>query len=355
MYFYPLNIIRFGLAAGVLLFHYGTAYYPFNIPILKTIIEHSSFRVSFFFFISGFVMCLVYAKQGENLLTRDFYIKRFTRIFPVYWLAFIATLILVIFVNHASPKGLVIILHFLGLQSLNPGYVLDLNFTAWSISVDLVFYLLFPLLLKWLLKIPDSKIFGVTIIVWLVQTLQHIFFVENIGGSGKVAQEFVDSFALWHLPTFFVGMVSARLIIAENLPETFKRYATFYFMLSVLFFIYLVLIPNPILKYVHNGLLSPVFAVFVMTLFYDKSGIAKFLSLKPLSRLGDLSFGIFIYQYPVWLVCSYLFTQEFKQTSWFFTIYCGSLLIFCWMANLFFEKPILDFLRLNLRKEPIKT
>ncbi|NBQ47462.1 MAG: acyltransferase, partial [Sphingobacteriia bacterium] len=137
VYFHPLNFIRFLLAIGVLLFHYGTAYFPFSEPALKTLINHSAFRVSFFFFISGFVMTLVYQQKEGMLSPLYFYKKRLTRILPVYWLAFFITLLLVLVVKGAGPKGLVILLHALGLQTWNPGYVLDLNFTTWSVSIEL--------------------------------------------------------------------------------------------------------------------------------------------------------------------------------------------------------------------------
>src|SRR4051812_37215282 len=104
MFFHPLNFIRFILALGVVLFHYGILYYPFNSGHLNTLIVNSTFRVSFFFFISGFVMMLVYGPQAENLKPRTFYKKRLTRILPMYWLAFFLTLILVITVLGAGPK-----------------------------------------------------------------------------------------------------------------------------------------------------------------------------------------------------------------------------------------------------------
>jgi peptidoglycan/LPS O-acetylase OafA/YrhL len=201
VYFHPLNFIRFILALGVLLFHYGVNYYPFNLPHLKTLIANSSFRVSFFFFISGFVMSLVYGRQ-QDLTPQHFYLRRFTRIFPVYWLAFVFTILVVIFLNHASPRGLNIILHFLGLQSLYSGHVLDLNFTTWSISVELVFYLLFPFLLRWMMKLSLTRLTIAVIVIWTVQSLQHILFVEFLYNGTKPMEEFINTFPLGIFPRF---------------------------------------------------------------------------------------------------------------------------------------------------------
>ena len=344
-YFHPLNFIRFILATGVVLFHYGVNYYPFNTPILKALILHSSFRVSFFFFISGFVMTLVYSKQSQNLTPTAFYKKRFARIFPVYWLAFVCTLLLVLFVNNSLPKGLIILLHAFGLQSWDPGYVLDLNFTTWTISVELFFYLLFPFLLKWIVLLSDQKLLLVSFIVWVLQSIQHIAFIELLPYHGKVTEEFISTFPLWHLSTFFVGMATARLILNGSIKSFFNDYSLLFLALSLAIFGYVLFVPNPILKYIHNGLLSPLFSLFIIALFYDTSLLNRFLSLKPISKLGDLSYGLFIFQYPLWIICTKIFNATFVVSSWFFFIYFILLMVVSWVINKVFEKPMLQLLR----------
>jgi peptidoglycan/LPS O-acetylase OafA/YrhL len=345
VYFHPLNFIRFVLAVGVILFHFGVNYYPFNLPVLKTLIQNSSFRVSFFFFISGFVMSMVYAKQVPGLTAAYFYKRRFTRIFPVYWLAFILTILGLVFLNHAAPRGLNIIIHFLGLQSLYPGNALDLNFTTWSISVELVFYLVFPFLLKWMIQLSSKKLLMVTLIIWLIQSLQHILFIEFLYDGTKAVEEFINAFPLWHLPTFFAGMATARFIALNSFSEFFTKNAFSFFITGLLIFSYIIFIPNPILKYIHNGLLSPLFLIVVASLYYDTSIVNRILSHKHLSRLGDLSYGLFIFQYPVWIICTKLSGENFIRTSWFFSLYFACLLIVSITINMIFEKPLLRILR----------
>lgn len=345
VYFHPLNFIRFILAVGVVMFHYGVNYYPFNEGILNTLIVNSSFRVSFFFFISGFVMCMVYSKQLQGLTAKYFYKRRFSRIFPLYLLAFIWTLLVVIFVKDAAPKGLVIITHALGLQSLNPGYVLDLNYPTWSISVELVFYLIFPFMLRWMMRLSLRKLFVISSLAWFLQSLQHILFVEYVYNGTKVAEEFISTFPLWHLPTFFAGMVAARLITLKEEGTVFTKRATLFLVLSLVAFAYIIFVPNPVLKYVHNGLLSPVFMVLILALYYDRSFIHKTLSNKYVSSLGNLSYGLFIFQYPVWVICTKMSGESFRSSGWFFLVYFVCLVGVAKLINLGFEKPMLRWLR----------
>ena len=345
VYFHPLNFIRFILALGVILFHYGTAYYPFDHGFLNTLIVNSSFRVSFFFFISGFVMCMVYARQEDRFTPMYFYKRRFSRIFPVYWLAFVFTVLAVVLIKDAAPKGLNLILHGLGLQSLNPGHVLDLNYPTWSISVELIFYLIFPFLIKWILRCQIKKLLVISLIVWMLQSLQHILFVEFLYNGTKISEEFISTFPLWHLATFFVGMVVARIIALKTFVDFFTAFAVWGLVLSFAVFIYLVYLPNPILKYVHNGLLSPIFALLIISLYYESTIVNKTLSHPSLSKLGDISYGLFIFQYPVWVVCSKLAKAEFLLSTWFLLIYLIVLFVFAWLVNFYFEKPLLRKIR----------
>lgn len=293
-------------------------------------------------------MTLVYQPMHGTLTPKYFYLRRLTRIMPVYWLAFVITLLLVVFVKDAAPKGLVIILHALGLQSWNPGYVLDLNFTTWSVSVEFFFYLIFPFLLKPLSKLkPQALLIGM-VVVWLLQSFQHYYFVNHLSDGSKKTEEFISDFPLWHLGTFLWGMGCARLLQLELVPKFLRGNSGIVFFSTLLLFLYIIYIPNPILKYIHNGLLSPLFALLVISLFYNRGWLHKALSHPALSKLGDLSYGIFAFQYPVWLVFTALAGDAFKASNLFFFLYLGAVLLVSYLVSKYFEKPIMTRWRRKL-------
>jgi peptidoglycan/LPS O-acetylase OafA/YrhL len=248
-------------------------------------------------------------------------------------------------VLHASPKGLVVILHFLGLQSFYPGYVLDLNFTAWSISVELVFYSVFPFLLRWMMSMSPRRALYVVLQIWVLQTIQHVIFVDHLYDGTKTIEEFISAFPLWHIPTFMGGMATARLIHGESVTERVGKISALEFLACLAAFLWVILIPNPVLKYIHNGLLMPLFALTILSLYYDRGIIHRILSTKPLVRLGDLSYAIFIFQYPVWIACNAVSDAAYTQRSRFFISYVLILVVFAWLINSFLEKPLLHYLR----------
>jgi len=139
-----LHYLR-GLAAlTILLYHSWTFMFPKNDDSAIFINRLGIYGVSIFFILSGLTLFHVYA---ERLVFRPggiarFYLKRIFRIFPLFWLVTTITWVLPgkelpwsqLFLNYSGLFGL-----------LQPDAGIATG--AWSIGNELVFYLLFPLLL----------------------------------------------------------------------------------------------------------------------------------------------------------------------------------------------------------------
>lgn len=134
-----------GLAAfAVLLFHFGN----YGIPIFK---EFSFFMryglkgVDLFFFISGFV---IYSSLNSG--SNNFWKGRFYRLFPVYWSSLVFILVLQFYSNEGRLFGNdgslkvgqlnVFLWNFSMLQSFFG--IEDLDGAAWTLGVELNFYML---------------------------------------------------------------------------------------------------------------------------------------------------------------------------------------------------------------------
>ncbi|MEO0561805.1 MAG: acyltransferase [Chloroflexota bacterium] len=143
----PLTSLRFIAALLVFLHHFV----PFETPpgILKTIAEQGNMGVSMFFTLSGFLIALIYLPRFEaNGLTwaylRKFFNKRFARVYPLY--AAIALLSLVLD-DEKTVNGVTGVIHVTLTQSYFLTLPVQLVPTAWSLSVEIGFYLLAPLVL----------------------------------------------------------------------------------------------------------------------------------------------------------------------------------------------------------------
>lgn len=102
------------------------------------------YAVSVFFILSGLTLSLVYENRLQLTVAswKEFYVKRFFRIFPLLWMATAATILL----DDAPRSTSAILLNFSGLFGfVNPAA--DIATGAWSIGCELVYYMAFPTLL----------------------------------------------------------------------------------------------------------------------------------------------------------------------------------------------------------------
>ena len=122
-------------------------------------IELGTIAVSTFFFISGYLMLLTYevnyAKFGLSIGFKNFFINRVMRLFPIYWATLLIPFILAFIFYAKNGKWEVypqvsilgwlqnILLIGLNQSLFFWGYV-RINNPAWTLDVELQYYLLVP-------------------------------------------------------------------------------------------------------------------------------------------------------------------------------------------------------------------
>jgi len=166
-----LDYLR-GLAASSIMFYHFTTW-SFGEYDADTLIRRIGiYGVAIFYVLSGLTLYHVYFKKlfiTETL--PSFFKKRVLRIFPLLWLATLATIVL----NLESPDITKLALNLSGLFGL---VAWDKYFAvgAWSIGNELVFYLLFPFFIiiarySKMLFLACSLLFLVIYIVFAFQIL----------------------------------------------------------------------------------------------------------------------------------------------------------------------------------------
>ena len=206
-----LTGLRAVAALGVYFNHFGTPpWFPNGLHNLQT---NGGFGVSFFFVLSGFVLTLTYAKSDLNL--RTYFVKRISRILPIYW--FGLSLAFVYVSLDSLDFGKVFLVHFLGLQSwfLDSDLGFHFNGPGWSISVEMFFYLLFPLLLTTLIKGKTflqrwQTILVLAMIVSIVPFFIHLYFLGPLQGIQN-AYIWPPLLPVHYLGLFILGMSGYQL------------------------------------------------------------------------------------------------------------------------------------------------
>jgi len=292
-----LNSLRFFAAIAVVIFHFGKWSWPFN-SILNNYALIMNIGVSFFFVLSGFIMTITY-KHLEVFSwkkAKDFYIKRVFCIVPLYLFA----LFLVFFLSkNIYFKQLIEGLFFL--QAWIPADALSLNFPGWSLSVEMFFYFLFPFVFP--LIAPKKNILKETFIFWLISNLITIFLCFNLDQSNLIINYFTKYFPLLHLNQFLIGIV-AGLFYLKGL----KKGNTLFLAFLLFLILYLPFISQDLVFLAHhNGLLAPIFALLIIGAASYTGLIKKILSWPLFIKGGNASYGIYILQFPVYIIVYYIY------------------------------------------------
>ncbi len=301
-YIPQLTVTRFVAALAVVIFHYGLQAPPFAEGWWHRLFSEGSIAVSYFFFLSGFVLALRYAEGIKKKELRKYAVARIARIYPLYLAAFLLTLFLGMWLKDFYPRGSSILAQALMLQAWWPGFPLEINYPGWSLSCEAFFYALFPLLAAGLaLKKGRGWVIMVLIISWIASQCLHIalssvwYQHENL-----FRQELNLYHPLMNVSGFAAGVLTGYLLAQS--PNRTLPGAPWIVLSGVALLIAVLSSDNPVRPFVHNGLLAPLFALMLWALACDRSYLSVFLSRKPFVFLGEISYGIYLLQFPVWLL-----------------------------------------------------
>lgn len=342
-----LTFLRFVAALGVVFFHFGQSTWPWGTPALLPAVEQAGLGVGFFFTLSGFLMAWVYAPQPRMEL-RKYAQTRFARIYPLYLLCFLLALAAEMLIRDTRPRGLSIILQALGLHAWVPGYSLSINFPGWSVSVELFFYALFPLLLWWLRDRHWAVLVGVAAALTAVC---FYAFVHVQGWTHGLLDDPNSDVSLrfppWQLHAFVTGMVGGLLYRRGYLRLPWAWLPGLGFVVLGAGMVALAYIPNPVIGRAGNGILAPVYVGMVVCLAQDRGWIARSFAWKPLVFMGEMSYAVYLLQAPL-----YIALEPVAQASgakglvggWFY-LYVLALLLASAVAYQWYERPMRAWLR----------
>lgn len=334
-----ITFTRFIAAVAIVILHFGESVYPFNKHVLNPFIAHINLGVSYFFILSGFVMIIAYYnRQNPQVSSTGYYINRVARIFPLYLFA----LFLVVIQYAASGyeiKWQDVVLGSLGIHAWYPPSSFTLNFPGWSLSVELFFYALFPLLLNRFYSTFSLR--KVALIVGVIWLLSQVFINAALVSpfyKGELTNSyfFLFYFPLLHLNQFLVGNL-AGLYVMQLTKGTSRNYDLL--ILSILL-LFLALVKADLHITYHNGLLAVLFVPLIVLITLNRGYITQLFSKKAFVFLGEISFGIYILQYPVYLFCIRVFESAGIQSkSLIFYLYLLILLLVSAICYRLIEVP----------------
>ncbi|WP_306750792.1 acyltransferase family protein [Saccharothrix yanglingensis] len=261
--------------------------------------------VSFFFILSGFVLTWS-ARDGEAV--GPFWRRRALKIFPNHVVMWVATLL--VFAAAITPwvaylPNLLLVHAFFPQVEIHR----SINVPAWTLSCELLFYLLFPMLLRGVKRIADRRLWtwaGLMVAGMVALQLVTQYVVPGARSAGAPLSDLQFWFGYVFPPSrlfeFVLGMVLARIVATGRWPSIGILPAA---LLTVAG--YVAALHAPVVWGFNVATAIPLGALICAAATADVKGTRSALRGRTVQWLGDVSFGFYLCQgvvviYGGWLL-----------------------------------------------------
>ena len=299
-------------------------------------------------------MALAYYRPGKAFDIRTYWMARFSRIYPIYILAFILTCVryLDILSKVKLPK---IIANIFLYQAWIPAYALSYNIAAWSLSVEAFFYLIFPLLIFLAKRQSTKQVIWFSAAFWVISQFVHSILMRRFTTG---AENFLAFFPLFHINAFLLGLAGGIWYLNRSPQVTnhrgINRIGFITSLATTLYLINLHETQDDLFRglSLDVGLLAPLFLIIILTLAMDTTRLSSSLSHPWLVTLGEASYALYILHIPIrWLIEQALMSAQ--STLTINSIFPGYVLFTIAISLLvirYIERPARDWLRTNPHK-----
>jgi peptidoglycan/LPS O-acetylase OafA/YrhL len=346
-----LSLFRFMASVFVVLFHCRTRS-PFLAAAPK-IFSAGPQMVTFFFVLSGFSLMLAYS--GNRAFShRTYWTNRVARILPVYLIGIGVALV----VNPFDEKPFTLtglFLHLTFTHALIPTYPLTINGPAWFMSVVVIFYALFPFVLKGIKKLSPrpERLIASAFLLWLLTqaVLAHFMTSGFYKGFPSASHDLIFYFPAVHFSSFLLGIAAAYGIQNDYRWRVHPSLAFALLFLSV--FAVASVIENQVAVsrfFRHDipfgsSFYAPFFLVMIVCCSMVKGAPARFLSLPVFAFLGEISFAVYMLQIPVRCITSYILENRVESYDLRMLVFLTVLIGIGIIINRTVERPFRIFLK----------
>lgn len=371
----PLTALRFFAAAAIVVHH-----------SLGILLPSSTFSgvpldsgVSFFFVLSGFILAYVYGEDLRGAGAFSFYRARFARVWPMTAFTGLAVVVLL-------PSGMYLPSMTLGWPTVGrliagaayillvqawipvPAFYFSYNAPAWSVSNEVFFYLLFPLLVRgvrrnWMVKLGVVLMVGFAFVLLAERAGPAAYSPHTLGVATLHGFTYINPLA--RLKEFAIGVVlgvlyvrlralglgmrrgvatTAELLVVATLPFVLRRIPAIRFGL----------LPSAspaAAMYLDQTLMAVLFGAVVMVFAFSAGQVSRILATRPVVLLGEVSFSLYLVHQPLLnLYQRHLGSFAWRPTWLLFALGMGAMLLVSAATWRFVEVPARTLLRSGRRR-----
>lgn len=347
IYFNNIDAFKGIAILGILLVHCGAADLGGFIGELSSA---GAKGVQIFLIISSMLICKSLQNEhskDEGMSLKTWYIKRFIRLIPLYYIANLFVLVKDGLTSsywsgtHGMTMG-TIISNFLFIHGLYPWWSNAININ-WYIGTLAIFIVAAPMLYRLMDRI--DKLFILLALSWLCNIIcNHTIGTIDFGEDTYVWTAYWMNFSIVaQLPVLVIGMILYYILEKTDILNNIKRhlsngkksfcYAATGVCLLWLFFM------------IHHGAViveyALVFAIMIFISFIDKI----YLIENPIFKaLGKYSYGIYLFHFPLLEIAQKLFRQQIGNLKIFicYIVVLTVSFLLSWILVRLVERPIVN-------------
>lgn len=309
-----LDILKALAMIGVILVHFNNIW-PSPINILSKLNSVGAKCPQLFFIISAYLTWTALEKNGINW--KIFYIKRFIRIVPLFYIAIILNSILPRFkIPDISLWNW--LSHIFFFNGINPLWANTIMGIEWYIADLAIFYMITPLL--W--KIADNLKHSIFILCCsvILSSLTLVIYNRFMTSENLVIQMYFDTFFFLHqLPVIMMGITLYHMIKKINDKYIYIWKYLLISGITIIFITILFIIMHLDKRFLTNSFIAGLLFswLFLFTwfirFFFEKK------IFKPLSFIGVHSFGIYCFHQLI-INCALAVIIQRKVCIWVMTL-----------------------------------
>ena len=343
---YLVELLRFISSISVLIYHYKIFFFQFNgylelnlnnklflLPfnsIINVFYKYGDYGVQMFWCISGFIISYVYLNKKYRVTSKEFFIYRFSRLYPLHFI----TLILVLFIQLISKSitgnyqlfeyndiyHFFLNLFFISGWGFHNGF--NFNQPIWSVSMELIAYTFFFISIKYIKNFELKLLFVIYIV---------LLFIDKSFSAPNMNNTIISCVNL-----FITGT------IIYFLTKKLNKRTFFWISISLL-----------IISFIGNFKIF-MFCPAILMLFIVSENLFKDkINKNFFSMLGNVTYSTYLLHAPYSIILILLFKNqtEVYLNSFFFFFYFTSLIIVSSFVYILIDKKLQNKIRFSFDKK----